>query len=126
MRLGDRARDVEAEARARLAACRLTRPNCSKISSWCSGAIPSPWSVTATTTRPFERRRRTSTAPPGGENLTALSIRFESTCRSRAAVAVHVRQPGLHVAHDDARAASRLAAATASPTSSATSTSAKA
>ena len=93
--------------RGRVPGCAVpsTRPNCSKISSWSSGAIPSPWSVTSTTTRPSTARARTSTAAPGGENLTALSIRFESTCRSRSRSPRTGGSPGATSQHDAARAA---------------------
>ncbi len=46
--------------------------------------MPGPRSLTAMRTAPFSRFALTSTSAPAGEYLTALSIRFVSTCRSRS------------------------------------------
>ena len=55
---------------------------------WSSGAMPGPGRAPSTSTPPFDRRRaHLDRARRAGEYLTALSIRFESTCRSRSRVA---------------------------------------
>ena len=61
------------------------RPNFSKISRCWSCGIPGPWSATRDPHGAVLRLRRcTSTSSPDGEYLTALSIRFVSTWRSRS------------------------------------------
>ena len=62
-----------------------TRPNFSKISALVLGGdARARGRATSTTMRPSSGYARTSTSSPAGEYLTALSIRFESTWRSRA------------------------------------------
>ena len=83
VRLGDRARDEQAEAALGTPCPLVARPNFSKISPCSSAGMPGPRSVTATCTCPFDAVARTSTLSPAGEYLTAFSTRFASTCRSR-------------------------------------------
>ena len=61
------------------------RPNFSKISCWSSVGMPGPWSTTSIADAAVHRLRAARvTSPPAGEYLTALSIRFCSTWRSRS------------------------------------------
>ena len=53
-----------------------------------SATMPSPVSATRTVTAPPARQAETSTRPPAGVYLTALSSRFPSTWRIRSASAV--------------------------------------
>ena len=85
MRLGDRAGDVEAEARCPASTrCRGRGRTSRRSARWSSGGMPLPVSTTSIVACPLTAPRRTSTGAPSGEYLTALSIRFVSTWRSRA------------------------------------------
>ena len=81
-----------------------------------AGVIPHPWSSTSTTSRgrggSGSTRTRTSTARPGSVNLTALSSRFNSTCRNRvgSVVTARGRGPAGTAATRTRRSAARAAA----------------
>jgi len=62
--------------------------------------MPLPVSITVSVTSPARRRRRTSTRPPPGVNLIAFERRFETTCRSRSPVALHLARAGIEDAHE--------------------------
>src|SRR5439155_3716184 len=68
--------------------------NSSKIRAWSAGAIPGPVSATETRTSPSTRAALTSTAPPGGVNLTAFQSRLRTTCLTRRSSPVTMSSPG--------------------------------
>ena len=55
--------------------------NSSNTASWSSGAMPTPVSLTETSTNPSLGIAATSIRPPSGVNLIALDSRFRTTCR---------------------------------------------
>src|SRR5262245_43456387 len=76
------------------AALTPTCRNSSKTASWSSGAMPTPLSLTETSTDPSTGTARTSIRPPSGVNLMALDNRFSTTClifRSSARTSFEVR-----------------------------------
>ncbi len=81
VRLGDRARDEQAEAGTRLAAARRGHARTSRRSARAARAgCPGPWSWTETSTRPFSAQAFDLAPPrPACEYLTAFSTRFVST-----------------------------------------------
>ncbi len=77
-----------------------SRKNFSKIRSCSAGGMPSPSSVTRNRTRPPLRPISTSTRPPSGEYLIALSIRLVRIWRSLSGIRGDLRQAA-RLAHDD-------------------------
>ncbi len=69
------------------------RKNFSKMRSCSAGGIPRPSSLTRKRTRAPLRDASSSTVPPSGEYLTALSRRFASTCRSLSGSAAIAGRP---------------------------------
>src|SRR6266478_3915996 len=55
--------------------------NSSNTASRSSGAMPTPVSLTDTSTAPLSSAAPTSIRPPSGVNLIAFDSRFKSTCR---------------------------------------------
>src|SRR5262245_28325466 len=56
--------------------------NSSNTASWSSGAMPTPESLTETSTNPSFGVAATSIRPPSGVNLIALDNKFSTTCRT--------------------------------------------
>ena len=84
VRLGDRARDEEAETGAGHFA-RASRGRTSRRSAcWSSRGIPGPWSTTSTSDLARSPPSPHVDLAARGEYLTALSTRFATTCRSRS------------------------------------------
>ena len=93
VQLDQLAHDRQARGRARRAcAPRSTRPGGSARTraAGTRRAMPTPSSLTASSTSRFAAPRRERTWPPGGVNLIAFESRFQTTCCSRLAIAEHL------------------------------------
>ena len=85
MRLGERAREEEPEARARLRAAGERGRTSRRSDPGAPARIPGPASRTRTITWPSSAPASTVTSPPESEYLIAFEIRLSTSCRSRSA-----------------------------------------
>src|ERR1700730_12944297 len=60
-----------------------SRVNFSNTRGWSPGAIPGPWSVTATRSMPLSAATVTVSGSPGTENLQALATMLVRICHTR-------------------------------------------